>query len=376
MYKTKIISGVLCALLLFGCNTQTDVEQIRKEIKKHKKEIRELNTIVDSLQKILDTADAGAIKHGIPVEVKIVKYEKFKSFFVASGNVEAINDAFISPEMNGQIKKIYVKKGERVQKGQLLVTLNTAIIDNTIAEIEKRLELANEIFKKQEKLWNEAIGSEVQYLQAKNNKEALEKSLATAKAQKELSVIKAPFAGIVDDIFFKEGEMAAPGIRLIQLVNLKKLKIVADISESFLPIIKKGDTVEVDFPTYPGIKYKVPVNRTGNVIKPENRTFVIEMLIDNEAEILKPNIVATLKINDYTNDSAIVVPAIIVKDDHSTNSSFVFKATKQGNNIVAKKIDVREIKTYKAESIIEGINVGDTLIVAGDVTNGAQIFIK
>lgn len=376
MKKIQTLLGIVILSVLVSCNSQTDVEKIKEEIKGYKKEVKELTVLIDSLQKILDTVDVQSTHSGVPIESLVMKPQTFKSFFIAAGSVEADNDAFISPEMNGQIKKIFVKKGERVQQGQLLVTLSTAVIDNTIAEIEKRLELANEVYEKQDKLWKDGIGSEIQYLQAKNNKEALEKSLATARSQRELSIIKAPFSGIVDDIFFKEGEMAAPGVRLIQLVNLKKLKIVADISESFLPKIHTGDTVEVSFPTYPDIIYRVPVNRIGNVVKPENRTFVIELLLENRDELLKPNIVASLKINDFTSDSAFIVPSIIIKDDNTTHTSFIFKATKKGDKYVAKKITIEELRSYKSHSMVNGIELGDTIIIKGDVTNNTEIFFQ
>ena len=158
----------------------------------------------------------------IAVEVKNMAYQTFSHYFTANGSVEAVKEAFISPELGGRIKSIMVNEGDRVIKGQLLATLNSNVIERGIREVQTGLELARTIYKKRLGLWEQKIGSEIQYLQAKNNKESLENKLKTLEAQLEMSKIKAPISGIVDEIAKKEGELAMPGLLLIRVVNLKK----------------------------------------------------------------------------------------------------------------------------------------------------------
>ena len=316
-------------------------------------------------------------KYKVPVSVKTIDYEIFKNYFEASGTVEAIYDAFISPEISGQIKKIHIMEGERVIKGAILVTLNTNVIQKGIDEVKIALELAETVYNKQKELWDQKIGSEIQYLTAKTNKESLEKKLKTIEAQSEMAIIKAPFDGIVDEIFQKEGELAIPGMRIMQLVNLSKLNINADVSEAYLSKIKKGDSVLVEFPSYPEIKINVPVYRTGNVVKPQNRTFKVQLKINNQKEKLKPNIIAILHINDYSNDSAFVVPSIIIKKD--IKGDFIFLAEKQEENYIAKKMYIETGRSYKAQTeILKGVKKGQKVIINGYnmVSTGTEISIK
>ncbi len=313
----------------------------------------------------------------VPVETSILELVKFQHIMTVSGNVEAVNDAFISPEMNGQIKQIYVNEGDRVQKGQILAILNTEVTQKSIEELKTGLELATTLYEKQKDLWDQKIGSEIQFLQAKNNKEQLEKKLETLNAQLKMSTITAPFAGIVDDIMQKEGELGTPGRQIMQIVNLSKLKIKADVSEVYLPKINKGDTVIVEFPAYPDIEMKIPISRIGNVIKSGNRTFELELKLNNISEKLKPNIISILHINDYSDDSAIVVPSIIVKKD--MKGEFLFIVKKIDNKTVAKKVYVKSGMSYidKTE-ILEGLKPNQKIIIEGYnlVSNNSEIEIK
>ena len=316
-------------------------------------------------------------KYKVPVFVKTIDYESFKNYFEASGTVEAIYDAFISPEISGQIKKIHIREGERVTKNTILVTLNKNVIQKGIDEVKIALKLAETVYKKQKELWDQKIGSEIQYLTAKTNKKSLEKKLKTIEAQSEMAIIKAPFDGIVDEIFQKEGELAIPGMRIMQLVNLSKLNINADVSEAYLSKIKKGDSVLVEFPSYPDIKLNVPVYRTGNVVKPQNRTFIVQLKINNQKEKLKPNIISILHINDYSNDSAFVVPSIIIKKD--IKGDFIFLADKQGENYIANKKYIETGRSYKDKTeILKGVKKGQKVIINGYnmVSTGTEISIK
>ena len=315
-------------------------------------------------------------KIAIKVKVKEAKTQDFNHYIKVSGNVEAEQYAFISPQANGQITKIYVNEGDYVKKGDLLIQLNDNIIRNTISEVENSLNLATITFKKQENLWKQKIGSEIQYLQAKTQKESLEKKIKTLNSQLALTQIRAPFSGYVDNIVLKEGELASPGIRVLELVNLKKMLIKADISEKYLSKINKGDTVKITFPDFPNIVKYAQISRIGKIVNPNNRAFKIEVKFNNYDEKIKPNIIASLKIRDQLIKNAIAVPSIIIKNDFE--KKFIFVAKKQGNSYIAKKIIVETGISYKDKTVItKGLNIGDKYIYEGFnlVTDGFNVQI-
>ncbi|RLD33894.1 MAG: efflux RND transporter periplasmic adaptor subunit, partial [Bacteroidetes bacterium] len=311
----KILSIALIILIAASCGPAKEDGSVKEQIKTYKDEVSQLNIKIRELEQQLLESGEAAEGYLTPVTVRELIEEPFTHYFQVSGNVDAVDKAYISPEINGQIKQVFVREGEYVKKGQLLAKLNTSITENTIEEVKTQLELAKTLYEKQKQLWEKNIGSEVQYLQAKNNKEAMENKLQTLKAQLDMAYIKSPIEGIVDVIDIEEGELAMPGIQLMQVVNLNKMKILAEVSEKYLPVIQKGDMVEVRFPTYPEIELNVAVLRTGNVINLGNRTFPVELRIDNIEEKFKPNILALLTFLDFNKEDALVIPSIIIKKD-------------------------------------------------------------
>lgn len=298
------------------------------------------------------------------VTVKKMAYEPFNHFFEANGTVEAVNEAFISPELNGRIKHIHVKEGQRVKTGHLLVSLNSEVIESSIGEVKASLELARTVYKKRKGLWDKKIGSEVQYLQAKTNKESLENRLKALQAQLRMAKIKAPIDGIVDKIYLKEGEMAAPGFQLIQLVNLKKVYVTAEVSESYIANVAKDDPVNVQFPSYSQLNRDAVVYRTGNVVNYTNRTFVVQVKLDNGEEKLKPNMMATLRIRDYSAEAALVVPSIIIKND--MQGEYLYVVEREDGKFTARKSYVETGRTESGNTmILKGLKPGQQVIVDG-----------
>lgn len=312
------------------------------------------------------------------VTVKPMAYEIFEHFFLANGMVEAVHDAFISSETSGQIKTIHVTEGQRVKKDRLLVTLNSEVTESAIAEVKTGLELARTVYEKRKGLWEKNIGSEIQYLEAKTNKESLENKLKTLEAQLDMAKIKAPISGIVDQIFKKEGELAIPGVRLIQLVNLKNVYVNANVSETYLAKIKKGDMVEVSFPSYPELIVETTIHRTGQVVKSKNRTFLVQVLLDNKDEKLKPNMVAVIKMKDFSADSALVVPSIIIKND--LKGYYLYVTEKQEEEkLVARKIYVTPGMSEGSRTMInQGLAPGQQVIINGYnlVKNGMEVEVE
>jgi RND family efflux transporter MFP subunit len=202
------------------------------------------------------------------------------------------------------------------------------------------------------------------YLTAKNNKESLESSLATLKAQINLSDIKAPFSGYIDDIYVKEGELAMPGMPIMQLVNLDELYINADASEAYITKIKKGDLVMVEFPSYPDIKVELPVHRIGNVVKPANRSFNIQVKMQNQNGLIKPNVVSMIKINDFSEEKALTVPTIIIKKD--ITGDYVYVASNKGDRLIAEKKYIESGPSYNDQTmVVKGLEPGQDVIVSG-----------
>jgi len=307
----------------------------------------------------------GESKGQLLVTVKKVEYQPFDHYFLANGTVEAVEDAFISSEISGQIKSFHVKEGQRVVKGQLLISLNSDVTESALAEVKASLELARTVFERRKGLWEKKIGSEIQYLQDKTNKESLENRLKSLEAQLAMSKIKAPISGIVDEIYKKEGELAIPGVQLIQMVNLKKVYINADVSESYLKNLSKGDPVEVSFPSYPEMVLKTTIHRIGNVVKAQNRTFLVQLLLENEGEKMKPNMVAVVKMKDFSSQGAILVPAIIVKNDLKGSYVYIVEKDENGKTVARKIYITTGLSEDNNTMIHEGLKPGQLVIVKG-----------
>ncbi len=375
----KKLFFILIVIFIVACgsnNNPENTDEIKKQITEYKKQVDELNNKIADLEKQLND-DPAKISNKIPVSVKEMKYEPFFHYFEVNGTVEAINAAFISPEINGQVLNIYVQEGERVKKGQPLLKLNSSITESSIKEVETGLELANTVYERQKRLYDKNIGSEIDYLTAKNNKEVLESKLETLHAQQDMALVKSPINGIVDDIFIKEGEMAMPGLQAMQVVNLDNLYVDADVSEAYLTKVKKGDMVLLEFPSFPDIKMKVPVHRIGNVVKTANRTFTVQLKIKNKNEVIKPNVLAIIKINDFSSESSLLLPSLIIKQD--LKGSYVYVVRKHSNNITAMKRYVKTGISYGDETMItEGLHEGDKVIVNGynQVSDGAEVEIR
>ncbi|WP_066630192.1 efflux RND transporter periplasmic adaptor subunit [Labilibacter marinus] len=369
----KIFTLLFSVLLLASC-TETDTEKIKAEIKANKAQIQELKAKNKELEEELAKVDTVEIKHRIPIITRTISTKTFNHFIETSGLLEAKEIAYISPEVPGQVTKIHVMEGQRVNKGQLLISLNSSVIKNAIREIETNLELATTTFKKQENLWNQNIGSEIEYLQAKAQKESLESTLESQNEQLKMYNVTAPFSGIVDDIIIKEGEHSSPGMtNVLSLVNLDKMKVNSDVSEVYLPAIHKGDTVKLSFSTYPDLIIETPISRTSNIVHPDNRTFNVQIVLDNINNKLKPNMMAKLQIKDYSLSNAITVPSAIIKNDIS--GKFLF-TVQEGQ---AQKVYIETGRSYKDETLVtKGLMAGDVVVVEGynTVSNGALVAEK
>ncbi|MBN1250854.1 MAG: efflux RND transporter periplasmic adaptor subunit [Bacteroidales bacterium] len=360
----KIFSIILLVFLISCGNNDLTQEDIEKQIHNYKNQISEIEDKISKLETELSKKTGEPEESLITVKTDTILKESFEHYVTASASLEAVNSAFISPEINGQIKSINVNEGDYVTQGQLLVSLNADLIDANIKELETDYQLAKTVFEKQEKLWNQQIGSEIQYLEAKNNKESLEGKLKSLYIQRDKSKIKAPISGIVDKINLKVGELAMPGIQIIELVNIANFYVNADVSEKYIGNVKRGEPITVNIPTYQNWEIQTTVHRTSNIIKQANRTFTLQAIISNKDNKLKPNMLATIKFRDYKIENAITVPSIIVKEDFK--GKYIYVAEHHSENFTAKKKYIKTTMSNDSKTLIEdGLNEGEMIIVEG-----------
>lgn len=316
------------------------------------------------------------------VTAMTVGTEEFKDYFRVQGNLEASKNALVFPEMNGIVKSIAVKEGQKVSKGQALMVLDTEIVRKQIAEVETSLALANDLFIRQESLWNQNIGSEVQYLEAKNRKESLENTLATLREQQSMGTVRAPFAGTIDEITPKLGEMASPSMPVARVVNLSDIYVEADVSEKHFGKIGQGGEVLV---SVQGMETagEIPatITRVGTYIKPDNRTFKIRVDFNEKRTDLIPNLVAELKVNEFsTAGQAVVLPASMVLENASgDNYVWVLTPSNRPERMRVERRIIQTGPTYNSTTLITaGLNPGETIIDKGvrKVKNGELVQVE
>ncbi len=369
--KKLIISILSLGMLAASCSAPE--KDINDQIRDYNSQITDLKVKVAELEK-QNKGDYTGLK--VPVRVETLTTRPFNHSFMASGEMEAVNEAYISPEISGQITSILVKEGNKVKKGQLLARLNTVIIDKNIVEVKEQLTLAETVYNKQANLWDQKIGSEIQYLEAKNNFNNLTNRLESLNAQRDMAFVKSPIEGIVETINLKKGELASPGMQFMQIVNIDNLLVSLQLSEAYISAIHEGDMVTITFPAYPDLIYNEPVYRIGNIINPQNRTFIAEIKVKNKNHLLKPNMLANVTINDYNVDNAIVVPSILIKEDMT--GKFLFMLDTLDNNTIAEKHYIKTGRSFNdVTEVIEGLDVGDIIITDGynNISNGFVVDI-
>lgn len=309
----------------------------------------------------------------IPVQTEMVKSSQFKRFVNLQGIVESDHNVLLAPKTNGVVTSVKVKEGQYVNKGDLLLTLDNAILNKQIEEVEHQLNFANTLFEKQERIWKKKVGSEVQYLEAKNNKENLENRLNTLKEQSDMSRLYAPFSGVIDMISPKVGEAAMAGMGAIRLVSQKNLKIRIDYSEAYSSNFKKGDMVEISFPDLKLDKMNFKISSISQSIDSKNRSVTAYVEIPSKYKEIKPNMICVARLNDYTRDSAMVVPVNLIQKEK--DEEFVLL----NNNSKVIKRKVKTGPSYKNSILVEsGLNEGDELITVGfqSVNEGDDVLIN
>lgn len=373
MKNNKYLVLLGMALILTACGPRGEEAQLAQM----EKQRDALTEKIEILKQEIAQKTSPGVKPEKLINVKILPVEKglFQHFIQVQGMVESDNNILVAPQSSGIVKKIHVYAGSKVNRGQLLAELDGSIVASSIAEVENGLKLAKTIFERQQRLWNKNIGSEIEFLQAKNNKESLEKRLATLKEQYKLAKIFSPLSGTIDKILIKEGEMAAAGMGAIRVVQLSNLKIKVDLSEIYISRIKKKDLVHVSIPVI-GRKFDLRVDAVSQVIDPENRTFQIEMKIPRSEAGIKPNMLSVLTINDYSNHEALVVPQNSVQETGA--GKFIFVAEQKNGGWIARRRSVRTGKSYKDRiEVLSGLQEGEHVVTVGfqNLADGQNIAV-
>ncbi|MCF8333097.1 MAG: efflux RND transporter periplasmic adaptor subunit [Bacteroidales bacterium] len=376
----KITYLIILALFVSACGSQTNKEKL-KELKKERNEIqKELSAINNKIGKIEQTIKEQGEK--LPsrnithVRTKKTSYSPFRHYLKIQGEVTSDNNIAVPAEAPGVVQRIYVEEGDEVTAGQKLAQLDAASLENQLEELKKGYELAKTVYERRQRLWDKEIGSEIQYLQARNKKERLEKQIESVKEQLSKKTITSPIDGTVDDVLLKEGEMASAGRGALQVVKMADMKIRAEISESYLNQVERGDPVSVS-PANASESFTSKIKTVGQVINQMNRTYYVEIAIPQQIKNVTPNMIMDLEVLNYKADSAISVPVNIIQKTNQRR--FLYVAGEENGQEVAVKKWITIGKTYnKKAEIIEGLQGNENIIVAGyqDLSDGEKIIIE
>jgi len=377
--KANIIFILGVILISFSsCEKKDPLEAKKEKLEAKKTELQKIKASIVELEKEISAIDPDfAKKNRKATLITISPIEKgiFEHFVEVSGAVKSRRNVLISAENMGSINRIYAKEGAEVKKGQIILTLDTELLQRSLDQLETEYALAKTMFEKQSNLWKQNIGTEVQYLESKNRKESLENEIANIKTQISKSQIRAPFEGTIEEVFVKEGEMAQIGSPLVRVVNHRDMYVKADVSESYIGNFKKGDRVIINFPSI-NQTIESTISSVGQVIDEMNRTFSIEALLPETEFAIKPNLMVVVKIKDFVQDNAVVIPSKLIQNDNK--GEFVFIAEEDSNELIAKKIQIDRGITYKNNTMItSGLTGNEILINEGfrDVADGSRVKI-
>jgi membrane fusion protein (multidrug efflux system) len=366
----------LTALILTSCGNKKEVSveavlatNDLTQIKSKKAEIdakqAKLSLAVEKLNDRLD--DLNQNKNIPLITTFTVKAATFTHFIELQGNVQTKQNVLIYPEMPGILKSVLVKEGQQVRKGQALATIDDGGMTQQLAQLNANAQLAKTTYERQKRLWNQKIGSEIQFLQAQTSYEAQKSAVNQLKSQLEKAIINAPFSGIIDNVFKERGTVVAPGSgsEIFRILNLSDMYIETDVPETYISNITENKAVEISFPVL-GEMVNSKIRQVGNYINPNNRSFKIEIAVPNLNGKVKPNLTAKLKLNDYTNTNALLIPQSIISEN-SKGEQFIYivKDKKENDEAVAERLIIETGKTQ-----------GDFIEVTKNLTANAEVVME
>lgn len=372
----KLLSILTISFLLASCGgdkKETSVEEIIASqdlnlMRAKKDEIRNKQIEYAAQLKLLDEqiSKLDTVKKVPLITTKTIEEVAFNHYLELQGNVDTKNLLTITPEFNGILTNIYVKEGQYVGKGQILAKIDDGGLSQQLAQTEIQTDLAKTTFERQKRLWEQKIGSEIQFLQAKSSFEAQSEAVNQLKQQIAKTTVRAPFSGTIDEVITERGNVVAAGqTPLMRLVNLNNMYIETNVPETHINTVTKNKNVIVELPVL-GKTIDTKIRQVGSFINPANRTFKIEVSIPNNDKSIKPNLTAKLKINDYSNPKAILIPQSIISENAS-GEQYVYVVKNLNDSIgIANRVIIKTGKTQgDFVEVLEGLKVGDEIIQEG-----------
>lgn len=383
----KLLLTILTFTLLISCGGDTksvdaiissgDLSAIKAKRADLNQQQRDLKSDLDKLNEYIDSHE----KEERPalVTAEVIKDSIFKHYVEVQGNVETDQNVVLNAEFSGVLTNVYVKNGQQVTKGQRLAKIDDGGLSSQVAQQEAQLALAQTTFERQERLWNQKIGSEIQFLQAKTNYEAARNATQQLRAQLAKTIITAPFSGIIDDVIADPGQVVTPGqTPIIRLVNLSNMYVKASIPETYLKNINKGTQVIVNLASI-NEEFTGIVRQVSNYINPNNRSFEIQIEIPNKNGLVKPNLIATVKVNDYQAENAITVPENVLQENSAGETiAYLYKPINDSIGEAKRTIIQTGLSYANHTEVKSGLKAGDTIIMEGakNLRDGQKVTIK
>jgi RND family efflux transporter MFP subunit len=367
--RNKIVVLALISVVLFSCGKKENTATIDQLIvDKNVKELQAKKALIQA--DLIKIEEALAVldikKEEMLVSVVTVKDTTFNHYLEIQGSVNTKENMLVQPEFSGTLTMLNVKAGQHVTKGQVLGKVDDAGMSQQLESLENQYALAKTSFERQKNLWNQKIGSEIQFLQAQTQMISAQKGVAQMRAQLSKTVIRAPFSGTIDEVFVEKGQVVAPNPQgLMRIVNLGNMYVSTSVPETYIGKLKIGTEVAV-FLTSLGKTYQGKVRQIGNFINPNNRSFGIEVSVPNPENLLRPNQVAKLKIIDYVSKNTLVVPTNVIQEDGEGNKFVFTVANSNGKTGTAKKVIITVGKSSdNVTEILSGLAANDIIVTEG-----------
>lgn len=385
----QILYITIFALSLAACSDNKKLQSVDEaidsgDLQKMQDKRTEVLASFDSIGRILSRLELAIAEKDTTLRYPLVTvFEVKDTIFTRSvaiqGNVETSENILIFPEFQGILTSVNVRQGQQVSKGQVLARIDDGGLSSQLAQLETQYALAKTTYERQQRLWDQQIGSEIQLLQAKTNMQASESAVNQLRSQLGKTTIRAPFSGVIDEIITDQGQVVGPGGNaLMRLVNLRNMHVKAAVPENYLQSVTKGSPVQVSFPAIQTV-VDGKILAVGSYINPTNRTFQIEVAIPNTEEKIKPNLMASLQINDYTSESTFAIPTNCIIEN-ALGDKFVFVLNEiEGNNATVKRTKIETgKKSGGLVEVLSGLADSDSIVKGGALTlkDGERITIQ
>jgi RND family efflux transporter MFP subunit len=372
----KVFFTVILSSFILSCSgnksestedliTSKNLEGLKSQ---KEKKLKAFNALKNELKQINDAIVDLDPSEKLPlISMLEIKPENFDHYVEIQANVKTRNNVLLYPEYTGTLKAVYAQEGQKVKKGKLLAMIDDAGLKDQLEQLEIQAELSKTIFDRTQRLWDQNIGSEIQLLQAKTTYNSQLKSIAQLKKQLNRTKIYAPFSGTIDEIIANTGANMMPGqTPVMRIVNLSDMYAEADVPERYLSQIKRGTAAFVNIPVL-NLELETNVRQTGTFINPVNRSFRVETPLENTSEMIMPNLNCKLKINDYSNPSALMIPLGVIKEN-ANGQKYVYKLIPEDKKQVFRTqqalVELGK-KSFDKVEVLSGIEIGDLIVEEG-----------